>query len=563
MNSQPSVSQFGRWSRTFPRVSGVEQVRFLTPSGKTELRPTFDHLPAIFQYDLHGYEEMLPSGEIVKMARYTPQEAGTYHYQAESADQIIEEGSFACLSSDNPGYVTVSKKDPRYFAFSRGDSFCPIGLNLCMPAVYALPQGMDHFAVGNRQASLGLHEYRRWFRLLAENGGNFTRIWLSSAYLQVEGEQAGQVDPLIFNRMDGIVELAREYGIRLKLCFDHFRAFNSSNPVTQAAFLRTLVDPQNGQKPRDMDDWMTDPRWQELWFKKVKAYLARYGGDPVVMAWELWNEMDCIQTDHWELVREWTRTMLVRIREMEPTQLVVNSLGSFDEERKQIVQDDMKMDETDFQQVHRYLDQGAPLEICTVDPIAFSIDAVQRCRRPNRPVLLAETGAVNDRHTGPFRFMRMDNRGIIFHDTTFPAFFAGGAGTGQDWFWDSYADQKNVWQQFKPFADLIQGVTLDDEAFQGVDLSNDLAWCLALQGKHTWLIWVRNRADSWHAVLRDEIQPPVLGDLTFDLTSSSPAHPQITLFPAWPEDKEMQATVTDRKLVINHLRYGCMIRLKF
>ncbi len=58
-------------------------------------------------------------------------------------------------------------------------------------------------------ATFGLREYRRWFRLLAENGGKFTRIWLSGAYLQAETEVAGEVTPLIFNRLDGIVELAR------------------------------------------------------------------------------------------------------------------------------------------------------------------------------------------------------------------------------------------------------------------------------------------------------------------------------------------------------------------
>ncbi len=146
------------------------------------------------------------------------------------------------------------------------------------------------------------------------------------------------------------------------------------------------------------------------------------------------------------------------------------------------------MDEMDFQQVHRYLDQGAPWEICNLDPVAFSIDAIQRARRPDRPVLLAETGAVNDRHTGPFRYFRMDRRGMIFHDTTFPAFFAGAAGTGHNWWWDSYVDQKNLWGQFRPFANLFQGVALDQENFRPWTFQYR-AWCLVFKRKAQ-LAWV-------------------------------------------------------------------------
>ncbi len=52
------------------------------------------------------------------------------------------------------------------------------------------------------------------------------------------------------------------------------------------------------------------------------------------MAWELWNEMDCVETNRWELVREWTRRMLTRIKQADPDHLVVNSLGSFDDETR-------------------------------------------------------------------------------------------------------------------------------------------------------------------------------------------------------------------------------------
>jgi hypothetical protein len=564
MDSETFVPKYARWRKQFSISSGVEQVRITAPSGTSIVRPVYEHQPAEFRYDFHGYEEMESSGEPVLEMRYTPKEEGLHRFQALNDGEAVEEGSFTCTASTHPGYVTISQRDPRYFALSNGESFCPIGLNLCAPVSYPLPRMMEHFNTGERTATLGLREYRRWFRLLSENGGNFTRIWLSNPYFAVETEIAAEVDPLRFNRLDGVVDLAREYGIRLKLCFDHFRAFSSDNPVTRAHFLRRLVDPRSGREAQSMVDWLESPTWQELWFQKVKAYLARYGGDPTVMAWELWNEMDCVETRRWDLVRDWTRVMLTRIKEHEPEQLVVQSLGSFDEERKQEVQDDLKMEEMDFQQVHRYLDQGAPWAICNEDPEALSVDAVQRARRPDRPILLAETGAVNDRHTGPFRYFRMDQRGMIFHDTTFPAFFAGAAGTGQDWWWDSYADQKNVWGQFRPFAALLQGVAIDREEFEALDASNESAWCLVLKGKNVLLGWVRNRADSWPKVLRDEIQPDTLGTQVFDVGLGEMKLKALACFPSWPgEDVGCHVKLVDGKLVVDGLHYGLMVRVEY
>ncbi|MDD3867367.1 MAG: hypothetical protein PHX55_07110, partial [Eubacteriales bacterium] len=81
----------------------------------------------------------------------------------------------------------------------------------------------------------------------------------------------------------------------------------------------------------------------------------------------------------------------------------------------------------DFLQVHRYLDQGAPLAICHADPVAFSLDAVRRCSTGTKPLILTETGAVNDRHVGPFRFYPADHGGLIFDDVTYPPFFCGAA----------------------------------------------------------------------------------------------------------------------------------------
>ncbi|MGC9522491.1 MAG: hypothetical protein ACP5HG_11500 [Anaerolineae bacterium] len=551
--------RYGRWMRTFPYSRPVDRVDFIGPDGDRETRPTFLHQPAELSYDDHGYEHLTVTGEPVYAVRFTPIKVGMYRYRAFAGEKVMEEGGFRCAPGEHAGLVMPNPKEPRYLITTNGDAYCPIGLCMAGPPRYPLPQGTGHFETGEARATLGAAEYERWFRLLSENGGNFARIWLSHPYFNVESAVAGELDLAAFARLDAVVEHARTYGIRLKLCFEHFRTFEPGSP-----FSKELHHPEDGRRPESVNAWLTDATWRELWLKKVRAYTARYDGDPVVMAWELWNEMDCVDAD-FDLVVEWTADMTKALKELSPHHPVTNSLGSFDDEGKIETYKSFYVFALDIRQVHRYLDQGAPWEICREDPVALTVDAVSRVRHPSRPTLLAETGAVNDRHTGPFRYYRMDDRGILFHDTTFPAFFAGAAGPGHIWHWDEYVDQKNLWHHYRPFSQLLQGVNPALEAFVPMDLSNDNAWFLALKGRGHVLAWVRNKADSWHAVLRDGLTPPLLESQTFDLGELPWPESEVALYWPWAEEPDEPAagegSVVDGVLRLPPFRYGLFVRI--
>ncbi len=552
-----SIPRFGRWEATFADGAQIDRVEFTAPDGTCSCRPVFAHQPARLEYDIHGYEAVSPHGKPVTAVRFTPTQVGTYRYRALGGETVAAEGRFTCEPSSHPGFVEVSRRDPRYFAFTSGEPYCAIGVCLVCPPFYALPRGGEHFATSGQKATMGCRDYARWFRALSRHGGNFARIWLSHDYFNVEGETAGDLDLAGFARLDTVVEMARTCGIRLKLCIEHFRVLVDGKSWA----IRRIKDPETGLPPADMDDWFRNPRWRNLWLRKVDAYLARYGDDPTVMAWELWNEINCCDTTDFAVQRDWTRDMLRAIKERSPCNLVTNSLGSFDAEGALQKQRDFHMPEMEFQQVHRYLDQGAPLEICRTDPVAFSLDAVRLSRRPDRPILLAETGGVNDNHTGPFRFYRWDDRGILFHDCTFPAFFAGAAGTGHLWHWHEYVDQKNCWPALRPFADLVAGVQLDAEGFEPFDLSTPHAWVLGLTGRRHVLLWVRNRADRWDHVLRDGQEPPAVAGATVDLKPLGVGEGKIWVFPSWPE-KGSTATLSAGALHLSAFHYGLMLRIE-
>lgn len=547
-----SVELYGRIQLNFSIVNTVDKVVYKIPNGYVEEGLVFKDMPAKLTYDYHGYESVEQIGDIRLSSRYTPTEIGIYKWLAYCGDNLVEEGEFECINSDNPGYVKVSEKDPRYFAYSNGDSYVPIGLNLVGADYHALAAGGDHFERSKQSATPGCITYERWMKELSNNGGNYARLWLSSKYFEARTESPGTHDLSAFVHLDRVVEIARKYGIKLKMCLEHFRTFTKE----ESYFYRTMKDPDTGEQMRDIEKWYNDPRWNEIWLQDINPYIARYWDDPVVFAWELWNENDC-GDGKFESVLSWTKRMLAEIKKCSPKNLVTNSLGSFDETWKQQVQDAFRyLEEMDFQQVHRYLDQGAPWEIAREDGVLFSIDAVNKCRREDKPIILTETGAVNDRHTGPFRFYQCDHKGLIFHDVTYPAFFAGAAGSGHIWHWGEYVEAKNLWKYYKPLSDMLSGVQVDEENFIPKDYSKEGCWILALEGKRHTLLFVKNKSDRWDYVLRDGAEPAIIGNIVLPVSGTSQADVY------WLCDDNGKVCIGQNKLNIYNFYHGCVIRIK-
>ena len=562
------VPQFGRYQVTFPVDSHVDCVTFTSSSGVCKRRPVFLHQPAVLRYDVHGYEHAVPDGDPVLAARFTPDEIGVYTYQAYYGAELYADGRFTCMASAHKGYVEISKKDPRYFAFSNTEPYVPIGLNLTHPEQYKKTDG-NEFSLTDQTCTTGCICYQRWFENLARSGGNYARLWLSDPYFEPEMETAGETDPLRYARLDQVFFLARKYHIRLKLTLEHFRfMYSETDPArTQQyyhIFCKKIWDAKTGEQCVNMDDWFLNEKWQNAWMKKLDGYLARYGDDPVVMAWELWNECNCCAVSDPQIVVDWTRNTILRIKEKSPANLVVNSIGSYDADDPQnwwysAFRD---MEEMDYQQVHRYLDQGAKYDICHKDPCEFAPDAIRRIRRNDKPAILAETGGVNDCHSGPFRFYSFDDRGIIFSDCTFAAFFAGSAGTGQMWHWDaSYVDSKQLVVLYEPFARMLDGVCVDEEEFIPMDCSNSAVWCLTLKGKKYTLCYLRNKEDSWYNVLRDGNTPVSLENVTVDLDDAGAVGSKPEVFKLWPQDPAL-VDLTDGRLNIQNMRYGCLLRIR-
>ncbi len=523
----------------------------VSPSGRKLVLTPFLSQPIAFSYDAEGLEQIGAAGTARSVVRLYPDETGVWTVSRDGTTETltVEKGS-------SHGYVEVSKNDPRYFAFTDGAPFTPIGVNLAFLSPVGRSNGRE-FGLSGGWQYLGMRQYERWFRQCHDNGVNLVRIWLGHEYFCPDTEEAGVLDQVQLAKIDALLLLAARYGIRLKLTVEQFRFFdyvrtadsNSYSDDIFRKFNKRLY--KNGRRCGSSAEWMKEDVWREAWLDKMRALAARLSGDPTVFGVELWNEMNCMPSAY---LNEWNERMLPAVRALFPHHLVMNSLGSFDSENSDRVYHSFCWERSDLMQMHRYLDQGAPDKTCNSSPIELIRDGISRLKGDDKPFFVAETGAVNDRHSGPFRYYAADHRGILFCDLVYTPLFCGAAGCGHIWHWDErYLEAKNLYPYYAPLAKLCEGVAFDREGFRSEVYEDGEAILLTLVGKTVTLGYLRNKADSWQTTLRDLRPVPEASPKRYPI----PGTPEI--IPIW-QDESARLTPSGGGLLAEHLTHGLFLK---
>lgn len=407
----------------------------------------------------------------------------------------------AQMPSSQDTYVRVSLRDANYLELTDGSPYIPIGLNMISPPPAATEEE-------------SLHGFDAWLASLSAHGGNYLRVWLSNPFWSVEHEKCGVYNEARARRIDRLLEMCRVHHIRVKMTLEHFRSIGGG-PQPWAD--NPLYNVLNGGPAQSMADFFAGEASRRAFQEKLAWYGGRFGSQPIIYGWELWNEVNAVTGGDY---MDWTAVMLPELHKTFARNLGMQSLGSFDSPRARADYRRLStMPGNDVAQVHRYLDLGAELEVCKGPVDVLAADAVREVQSysPRRPVLLAESGAVEPNHRGPSRYYRVDRHGTLLHDVLFAPFFAGAAGPGQVWHWDTYVAANNLWFHYARFAEVVRGLDPPDEGFRPSLLPHPRLRVYSLRGVHTVLIWCRDSHNTWKSELERGEKPDVLKQMKVDL----------------------------------------------
>lgn len=436
--------------------------------------------------------------------------------------KIIVLAALACIScsgkgqcgndvAENGTFVVVAEDNPRYFRLSDGSAYIPVGCNI---AAISDEEHLVHY----------MEELHR-------NNANFARVWLNSDFFEVQ-KKYGEWDSVSVAHIDKLLELAGKYGIKVKMCIESFRMIS---PGKNKWNIKASYHTSNGGPFSGMQEYISSEKGKEEYLRRLSFLRDRYGDDPAIFGWELWNEMNAVEA---EGIEEWNVGMLRTVHEMFPRNLVMQSLGSLDREGSFGIYEYInRLSDNDVLQVHRYVDYGAELGICRAPVDSLSENAVRHMLAicAEKPVLLAECGAVMPSHTGPHEVYRKDTEGVILHDFLFAPFFCGAAGCGHLWHWDHYIDRQNVWDQIGRFAETVKGIDPAAEHFTVARNDSAPLKVYTLNGKKHVMSWCRDSGCTLETEFMEDIPAELRSGCTVDLSGEVASRPieKVEIYDPW------------------------------
>lgn len=434
---------------------------FTDPEGKVYRIPGFYFQP--FRRTVEGDREVYtPTGEPDWRVRFTPMRPGDWTYRLsvrQGADEVLSEAvPFKVRPGNRPGFVRVAPGGTGYFVFDDGRPFIPIGSNVAW------------------YDGRGMLAYEYWFKRMAENGANYARIWLAPWGFAPEWLDTGLGNYQNRQRqawqLDYLFELAEKHGIYIMLCLTNHGQFSRS---TNPEWDQNPYNVANSGFLQEPAKFLTDPRAKDLFRRKLRYIVARWGYSPNLFSWEWFNEVNLTSglSDDALLV-PWMEEMNAYLKSLDPYgHLVSNSFSS-----------SIRGDEphwttgaVDYLQIHQYNQYNWSM---------IWYQYLQDIRRvSSKPVLIGEYGL----QTGV-----IDPKGIHFHEGLWAGIFTGAAGSGMLWWWDTYIEPNDLYYHFKGVSSFFAGERLHEGRLKPARLTttNEDLQALGLLGEERALIWVRS-----------------------------------------------------------------------
>jgi hypothetical protein len=440
---------------------------FQSPLGEQIVIPgfwmqPFDCAVPCADYDLQSV------GDPVWQVRFTPTEPGPWSYTLQVRDNaavvLIEDGQFEVADSEERGFIRMGPNG-RYFQFDNDQPYFPIGHNL----------NWSWDDIG------GLTAYDDWLHDLSAAGGNYARVMIDIPWF-INLEWAGPVgDYQAAQRqaaeLDLLLERAAEHGVYLQLVLLWHQALLTYNGPP-------VVLPEGVDRPNVSADWDDNPynvfnggplsgpsvfffsdEAQELFRRRLRYIVARWGYSPQIFAWEVIDRIDRTANFDPNVAGPWLRSTVSYLRQIDQQDHLITA-GS--REVTPVVADNALLD---FASAQFY--QRRPIE-SVGDQVQSVINLVQRHRETDlTPMLLA------DFSLNPWYEPTTDDPGgVHFQNTLWASVMSGASGgPASDW-WDTYVIPQNLTRYYAPLAAFTNGID-----WPNLDLQSAQAGLLAASGE--------------------------------------------------------------------------------
>lgn len=446
---------------------------FRNPSGAVSVIPAF-YTRGYSRRLVGGFEKRAPATAHYWALRFTPDTPGEWSWRwrvdtADGGDQTEWETlTVTAADSEAHGFLRVSPDDPRYLRYDDGTGYFAIGEN------------MSWYGGG------GVFDYEVWLDRLAAEGGNYIRLWMPSWAFGIEwdgplGDYRNRLDRAW--QLDQVIEAAAVRGIAVMLNIQNHGPFSTSN----SEWPSNPYNAANGGPLTEPRDFITDDESRELFKRRLRYVVARWGYATNLLAWELWNEFNLVFTPDGDAAIDWHREMAQELERLDPHDHLITTSTS-GTARTRI----WDLPEIDFTQTHFYAwpffwDLGADLP-------AF----LDFARRDDKPTLLGEVGTD---FRGPAETLAGDPEAIGFHDALWAGVLHETFGTGMTWWWDNLIDPQDLYFHFGAVAAFVQDIAFDRQSFvpetPEVVADGRNVYGLALVGSDFVLCWVKDADYQW------------------------------------------------------------------
>lgn len=373
------------------------------------------------------------------VARWTPQLPG--HWQMEA--MLMVDGQphsrlgapvhFGVQTVDTLSTIQMDAFRPGYFADRHGEPFFPVGVNLA-------------WATGSV-----LERYRKWFDDLAQSGGNFARIWMSSWCFGIEWSNTGLAN---FHarqdharRLDAVLSMAQARGIRVMLCLLNHGAFSlkadsewADNPYNGA----------NGGPLLQPQAFFTDEAAIACFQNRLRYVMARWSHSPAIHSWELWNEVTWVPHPA-EALLTWLHRTTTALDKFDPYRRLRTCSWADSGPPATWARAGL-----DFAQQHDY----------TPNDLATHYQRTAQAWREMPQTLGVVPGELGARSRQPLTAEDIALHTRQFHDGLWAPFMMGYASTALYWWWDHFLEAAQQWHWLRPFRKWV-----DTLRAHGIDLS--------------------------------------------------------------------------------------------